>query len=139
TFYEQNFYRTRYLFGFGRTEDVPYGTTASATLGYVREAGVERPYAALKWHRAGAYKRGNLHNWDAALGGFVAGVTLEDAVLNVSTTYITRAADVRPRTRIRGLVRVGYSAIFNQRTILTLEITQRVNMDISSDCQLGNR
>src|SRR5690606_36376155 len=116
TFYKQNYYRTRYLFGFGRTEDVPYGTTASATLGYVREVGVERPYAALKWYRAVAYKKGNLHNWTAELGGFVAGGTLEDAALNTSTTYVTRAVRVRRGTLLRGLASIGYSAIFNERT-----------------------
>lgn len=139
TFYEQNYYRTRYLFGFGRTEDVPYGTTASATVGYVREAGVERPYAALKWHRALAYKKGNLHSWDAQLGGFVKGGTLEDAVLAASSTYVTRAVNLRPGTRIRGQVSVGYSAIFNQRTSLPLEITEREIMGISADSLLGNR
>ncbi len=139
TFYEQNFYRTRYLFGFGRTEDVPYGTTASATVGYVREGGVERPYAALKWHKAQAYERGNLHDWDVQLGGFVTGGTLEDAVLNASTTYVTRAVNVRRGTRIRGLGSIGYSAVFNQRTSLPLEITEREIMGISADSLLGNR
>jgi hypothetical protein len=139
TFYKQNYYRTRYLFGFGRTEDVPYGTTASATVGYVREAGVERPYAALKWYRAVAYKKGNLHNWTAELGGFVAGGTLEDAVLNASTTYITRAVNVSRGTHLRALASIGYSAIFNERTSLPLEITEREIMGISADSLLGNR
>jgi hypothetical protein len=139
TFYKQNYYRTRYLFGFGRTEDVPYGTNASVTVGYVRESGVERPYTALKWYRSVAYKKGNLHTWNAELGGFVAGGTLEDAVLNASTTYVTRAVNVRRGTRLRGLASIGYSAIFNERTSLPLEITEREILGISADSLLGNR
>lgn len=139
TLYEQSYYRTRYLYGFGRTEDVPYGTTASATVGYVREAGVERPYAAVKWHRAIANEKGNLYSWDAQLGGFVKGGTLEDAVFTVSATYVTRAVNLKPGTRIRGMVSGGYAGIFNQRTSLPLEITQREIMGISADSLLGNR
>jgi hypothetical protein len=37
SFYRQNFYKTRYVFGFGRTEDIPYGTSMGVTAGYIRE------------------------------------------------------------------------------------------------------
>src|SRR6185436_14521592 len=42
TFYRQNFYRTRYVFGFGRTEDVPTGISSSVTGGLIRFGGSSR-------------------------------------------------------------------------------------------------
>ena len=60
TFYRQNYYKARYLYGFGRTEDVPYGGSAALTAGYVRENGVERPYVALKWEDIIANPKGNM-------------------------------------------------------------------------------
>ena len=44
TFYRQKYYRTPYVFGFGRTEDVPYGMSLSNTSGYARQIGIERSY-----------------------------------------------------------------------------------------------
>src|SRR5690606_11956175 len=45
TFYNQNFYKTNYIYGFGRTEDVPYGQTVNITAGWTEELGLKRLYA----------------------------------------------------------------------------------------------
>jgi hypothetical protein len=42
----RRYYKDRYLFGFGRTEDVPTGTLVSATLGYEFNDVVPRRYVA---------------------------------------------------------------------------------------------
>lgn len=138
TFYRQDFYKTRYLYGFGRTEDVPYGVSTSITGGYVKEGGVERPYLALKWDNTIALADGNIYNFNAQAGSFVRG-GFEDAVVTFSSNYITRAANVSRGTRIRGFFTLGYSGLFNQNTALPLEITGREILGISADSLLGNR
>lgn len=138
TFYRQNFYKTRYLYGFGRTEDVPYGVSTSITGGYVKEGGVERPYFALKWDNTIALADGNIYNFNAQAGSFVRG-GFEDAVVTVSSNYITRAANVSRGTRIRGFFTLGYAGLFNQNTALPLEITGQEILGISADSLLGNR
>ena len=44
TFFRQDFYKTQYVVGFGRTEDIPYGYRISFTTGWERELGNKRPY-----------------------------------------------------------------------------------------------
>lgn len=138
TFYRQDYYKTRYLYGFGRTEDVPYGVNASISSGYVRTGGVERPYFALKWDNTIANAKGNMYNFDGQIGSFIRS-GFEDAVFTVSSSYTTRAANVSKGTRIRGWFTVGYSGLFNQKTMLPLEITRREILGISADSLLGNR
>lgn len=139
TFYRQNFYKTRYLYGFGRTEDVPYGVSTSITGGYVREGGVERPYFALKWDNTIAEADGNIYNFHAQAGSFIRSGGFEDAVVTFSSNYITRAANVSRGTKIRGFFTLGYSGLFNQNTALPLEVTGREILGISADSLLGNR
>ncbi|HEY5749322.1 MAG TPA: hypothetical protein VIU12_24815 [Chryseolinea sp.] len=61
TFYKQDFYRTRYVFGFGRTEDVPYGLSLSYSLGYLDQLDTRRPYSAVKFRYSVANRKGNFY------------------------------------------------------------------------------
>lgn len=45
--YKQNFYRTNFIYGFGRAEDVPEGITTSAIGGWTIKEGKKRAYYAL--------------------------------------------------------------------------------------------
>ncbi|MEO5967206.1 MAG: hypothetical protein ABIP69_03005, partial [Ferruginibacter sp.] len=45
--YKQNFYRTNFIYGFGRAEDVPEGITTSAIAGWTVKEGKKRAYYAL--------------------------------------------------------------------------------------------
>src|SRR5690606_40888299 len=42
TFFKQDFYTARYIYGFGRTEDVAYGHNISLTAGWARNRGIAR-------------------------------------------------------------------------------------------------
>jgi hypothetical protein len=112
--YNQNFYKTRYVFGFGRTEDVPYGISVGVTGGYVREVGAERPYAALKTQRSAASKRGNFHRFMFQTGGYIGESQFEDIVVQGSAESFTRALNVR-RSKFRGLLSAEYTQIINRK------------------------
>ncbi|MDB5197109.1 MAG: hypothetical protein JWP88_1480, partial [Flaviaesturariibacter sp.] len=45
--FQQTFYKTQYIYGFGRNEDVPEGLDASLTGGWTSTGGVERPYVGI--------------------------------------------------------------------------------------------
>ena len=51
---------SRYVFGFGLTEDVPYGFTLGYTGGYVRQLKIDRQYAAFKLNYTKPYPKGNI-------------------------------------------------------------------------------
>ena len=47
TFFKQKFYKTNYIFGFGTTEDVPYGYNVALTTGWYKQADLARPYFGI--------------------------------------------------------------------------------------------
>lgn len=47
--YRQNFYRTNFIYGFGRNEDVPEGLNASLITGYTNKQGYKRPYVGVEF------------------------------------------------------------------------------------------
>lgn len=47
--FKQNFFKTQYIYGFGRKEDLPQGVEASLTAGYTKKEARKRPYAGLNF------------------------------------------------------------------------------------------
>ncbi len=46
-FFRQNFYKSNFIYGFGRSEDIPEGFSATATAGFVSKQNIRRPYSGL--------------------------------------------------------------------------------------------
>jgi hypothetical protein len=113
SFYRQNFYKTRYVLGFGRTEDVPYGISVGLTGGYVKEVGTERPYAGVKTHYSVVNARGNFQRFMFQTGGYLRGNQFEDLVVQGSAERFTRALNVR-RSKFRGQLFAEYTQIINR-------------------------
>ncbi len=132
TFYRQDFYKTRYVFGFGRTEDVPYGISLAVTGGYLREIQVERPYAALKLRYMDASKKGNFHRLILQTGGYLRDNTIEDFVIQGGGAYFTRALNVR-QSKIRGLFSAEYTQLINRTVSDWLDITDKYIPGFRSD------
>lgn len=132
TFYRQDFYKTRYVFGFGRTEDVPYGISLAVTGGYLREIQVERPYAAFKLRYMDASKKGNFHRLILQTGGYLRDNTIEDFVIQGGGAYFTRALNVR-QSKIRGLFSAEYTQLINRTVSDWLDITDKYIPGFRSD------
>ncbi|MFM8913780.1 MAG: hypothetical protein ACKOE6_12825, partial [Flammeovirgaceae bacterium] len=114
TVYRQEFYKTRYIFGFGRTEDVPVGLSLSLTGGYATLYGRERAYVGAKLKYSWVNRIGNIFRFEAQTGGFsFNNNSFEDAVLNTRATFYTRAHNLR-KHKIRTGVSAGYVALFNR-------------------------
>jgi hypothetical protein len=112
TLFQQEFYKTRYILGFGRTEDVPNGLSVSLTTGYTTELGIDRGYIATKIKYAWANKSGNIFRFDAQAGGYTRSTGMEDGAINSKITYYTRAFNWKQH-KIRILTSAGYITILN--------------------------
>lgn len=132
SFYHQNFYKTRYVFGFGRTEDIPYGISLGITGGYLREVQLERPYAAFKLRYSIVNKRGSFHRFQFQSGGYVRNDKLEDFVVQGGAAHFTRAFNVR-HSKFRGFFSAEYTQIFNRRVADWIGITNKYIAGFSSD------
>lgn len=132
TFYRQNFYKTRYVFGFGRTEDIPYGFTFGITGGYVNQLRIERPYAAVKFNYGKANRKGNFIKFSAETGGYLRNNEFEDVIVNGGVTYFTRLFQIN-RYKLRNLVSVNYTQLINHTVIDWLKINKQEIPGFKSD------
>lgn len=132
TFYRQNFYKTRYVFGFGRTEDIPYGFTLGITGGYVNQLRIDRPYSAIKFNYGKANRKGNFIRLLAESGAYLRNNELEDVILKGGVTYFTRLFQIN-RYKLRNLASVTYTQLINHTVIDWLKINKQEIPGFKSD------
>jgi hypothetical protein len=120
-FYNQNFYKTSYIFGFGRTEDVPYGQTINFTGGWSEDIGRRRFYAGTSAIKRIVRPSGRFYDIEAGAGAFFKADQTEDGILFVRGSYYSKLYDIK-RSKVRHLFGGGYARAFNNqvRELLTL-------------------
>ncbi|MCE2936926.1 MAG: hypothetical protein ACK5V5_00490 [Cyclobacteriaceae bacterium] len=136
TFYWQNFFKTRYVFGFGRTEDIPYGLTITATAGLTRQVGVERPYMATGWTHSFANRKGNFYAYGLEAGGYLRNNQMEDVLLKANANYVSRVFNLN-RYKLRTLVAGAYTHLFNQNVFQLVPINSTEIRGFSADSVWG--
>ena len=118
TFYKQDFYKTRYIFGFGRTEDIPYGISLGVTSGYVEEQGVKRPYSGIKLRAGQASGKGNFYRLILQAGGYYnndSNDNFEDVIVQGGLSYFTRALPLN-RYKLRSYLSSTFTTLQNRNT-----------------------
>lgn len=120
TFFRQDFYTARYIYGFGRTEDIPYGHSMSLYLGWQRQLGMERPYMGVDISKHFVHRNGQFYNVDFRAGGFNNN-GFEDAVILLSGSATSRLIDYK-KVLIRQTFSGNFTQVFNQKTTLPLDI-----------------
>jgi hypothetical protein len=85
-FYHQDFFKTNYFFGFGRTEDIPMGYTYSTSVGFESWMGLKRTYTAVQTQKYWLPGK-NLISTTFSFGGFWDSLQFQDAVLHFQTNY----------------------------------------------------
>jgi hypothetical protein len=127
TFFKQDFYTTRYIYGFGRTEDVPYGHHVSVTTGWARQQGIARPYIGLEAERSIATRLGEFYTFGIRAGGFTNQDRIEDATVLVSGGLLSRLIP-RGQFLFRQSINVDFTRVFRQRTSLPLDINNEFGL-----------
>lgn len=90
TIFEQDYYHTNFLYGFGRNEDVPEGFSMSLLAGWVRRNQVERPYLGFDYQRNYFSDSKNYINYIVRFGTYFNKNQLEDISGLTSVEYFTR-------------------------------------------------
>lgn len=112
TFYKKNFFKTQYVYGFGRTEDVPYGYSLTTTVGLVRQLRIQRPYAGIKFEYEGFFSSGSFYKFDFNSASFFRNSSVEDAILSSNISFFTKAYALGD-FKIRNSATLGFAKIFN--------------------------
>jgi hypothetical protein len=120
-FYNQNFYKTNYVFGFGRTEDIPYGQTITFTGGWSEDIGFRRLYAGVSAVKRIVRPSGRFYDGEAGAGTFFNEDKTEDGVVFVRGAYYTKLYDIK-KSKVRHQFGAGYARAFNNqvRDLLTI-------------------
>ena len=79
TFFKQEYYKTNYIFGFGTTEDIPYGYNIALTCGWYKQSYLSRPYAGVDANRYMVYNKGDIVQYFLSAGTFLNKGKWQDA------------------------------------------------------------
>ncbi len=107
--YKQNFYRTNFIYGFGRNEDVPEGLNASVIGGYTNKQGEKRAYAGIDFAGTHFSPKGYFTSYTFRSGGFVNKNKFEDVDLLVGIDHFTKLRTMGVNWRQRNFVSVSYT------------------------------
>jgi hypothetical protein len=120
-FYNQNFYKTNYVYGFGRTEDIPYGQTINFTGGWSEDLGLRRFYAGVSGIKRIVRPSGRFYDMEAGAGTFFNKDVNEDGVLYVRGVFYSKLYGLK-KLKIRHQFGGGYARAFNTkvRDLLTV-------------------
>ena len=110
-FYHQDFFKTNYFFGFGRTEDIPMGYTYAVSFGLDRWMGLKRSYTAIQAQKYWLPGK-NLFSTTIGLGGYWDSNQSQDAVLHIQTDYYSNIWPIKG-PKLREFLHADYLICFN--------------------------
>lgn len=139
TFFRQDYFKTQYIYGFGTTEDLPYGYNISVTAGWHKQLWLERPYAGLSALRYIATYHGDFIQLYFNAGGYYHNNEIEDRSLLAGATAYSRIF-FWGDTKIRQYVNLSYSSIGDRITTAPLRIDNGYGIrEFLSDSVYGDR
>jgi hypothetical protein len=127
--FSQDFYRTQYLYGFGRYEDVPTGEDASITAGWTKSNNRVRPYAGLDYKRYFFTRGDNYFNLVFKLGSYFYNAKIEDLSVLTAADYFSRLHQLSPKWKQRLFLNASVARQFNYVLTEPLLINNEYGID----------
>ena len=112
--FRQEYYKTQYIYGFGRNEDVPEGIDMSLTAGWTKKDGRERPYMGLDFQRYYFTMAENYFNYTARVGAFLYQKQLQDIDVLFNLEHFSRLRYLGSRWKLRHFVGAGIGRQINK-------------------------
>lgn len=139
TFFRQEFNKTNYIYGFGTTEDVPYGYNISVTGGWYKQLNLERPYFGFNANRYIFTNRGEFMQFFLRSGTFINSKKWEDASVLLGANLYSRLY-VYNNFKLREHLKFSYTRQFNRLTSEALRIDNPLGLQyFSSDSTFGSQ
>lgn len=112
--FRQEYYKTQFVYGFGRNEDVPEGIDMSVTAGWTKKAGRERPYMGLDFQRYYFTQKEHYFNFTARVGSYLYQKQLEDIDVLFNVDHFSRLRSMGPRWKQRTFISAGFGRQINK-------------------------
>ena len=110
--FHQEFYKTKFIYGFGRNEDVPEGLDITLTGGWTRKQNRNRAYLGLDFERFYFTPSKHYFSFTARTDGYLTNNNLEDLNVLANVNYINRLREI---------------GTWKQRTFLSIGIARQFN------------
>ncbi len=111
--FRQVFYKTKFIYGFGRNEDIPEGFSVALTAGYVNKQKIKRPYSGLDISFANFKNKGFYSNFTFRAGGYFYRQRFEDIDLLFNVDHFTRLRKLSSSWFNRVFIAAGITAQAN--------------------------
>ena len=121
TFFRQDYYKTQYIYGFGTTEDLPYGYNLNVTAGWHKQLNLQRPYAGISGSEYVATSHGDFIQFFLKSGGFLSNNKVQDGSFLIGATAYSRIFFLNS-TKIRQYINLSYTELYNRVTYAPLYI-----------------
>jgi len=116
--FKQIFYKSSFIYGFGRKEDIPEGFSAALTAGYLKKVNIKRPYAGIDLSLSNFRRQGFYINYTLKIGGYYARDHFEDVDLLFNVNHFTRLRKLSGSWYNRMFMSGGVTALVNPNPIL---------------------
>ncbi|MFZ4058219.1 MAG: hypothetical protein ACOYKE_08755, partial [Ferruginibacter sp.] len=111
--FKQNFYRTNFIYGFGRNEDVPEGFSAAIIAGWTNKQQRERTYYGIESQFSNFSKKGFYSAYTFRLGSYFSDRHAEDIDLLFNVDHFTRLKRMNTKWYNRNFFSFGFTRQFN--------------------------
>ena len=111
--YRQNFYKTNFIYGFGRNEDIPEGLDISATGGWINKSGQMRAYFGVGAEVSRLFRRGNYYSAVLRAGTFRDEGEFEDTDVLMEINHFSALHTLSSKWRNRNFFKVGFAKQFS--------------------------
>ena len=119
--FRQTFYKTNFIYGFGRNEDVPEGFSISITggygihenLGYFQKQKIKSPYAGLDFGLSNFKSRGSYRNITFRVGGFFYRHRYQDMNVLLNVEHFSRLKKINSQWYHRTFINAGVAGQIN--------------------------
>lgn len=108
-----NYYKTKFIYGFGRDEDLPEGLDASFTAGWTRKDKRERPYAGFNLQHYTFTKQQSYFNYSLSAGSFLYKKKLEDISLLANIDFFSPLLQFGKKWKHRSFLNASFGRQFN--------------------------
>jgi hypothetical protein len=115
TFFRQDYYKTQYVFGFGTTEDLPYGYNISVTAGWHKQLSLERPYFGFSVTDYIATNKADFITLSMRAGSFLHQGSLQDAGVLIGASAYSRLFFLGT-TKVRQYANFSFTYLYKELT-----------------------
>ena len=107
-FSQRRYFKDQLIFGYGRTEDIPYGTSVELIGGYDWGEFYNRPYLGFRLSKGNLIRNFGYFYGSAQLEGYLYQKKWEQAVFKTDFRYISALIDFN-RWKLRQFVTINYT------------------------------